>query len=219
MHPKNPYCAAPPDFAALAYSYPGLKPFLIDRSDGTARVLIDFKNPEAIRQLSIALLKRDFDLDISLPPDRLCPMVPGRLDYCLWIIDLLDLQDLEITNGEDLIGVDIGTGASAIYPLLFSRLLSCVKMMATEIDQKSYESAQTNISNNDLAKQIDLIRYTVKQSSIFPTAHILASPCRLAFTMCNPPFYSSREEMDELSLKKDAGPLATCTGSDTEMIT
>lgn len=218
MHPENPYCATPPDFAALAHSYPGLKPFLIDRSDGTARVCIDFKNPEAIRQLSTALLKRDFNLDVSLPSDRLCPMVPGRLDYCLWIIDLLDLQDLELTDGKEVVGIDIGTGSSAIYPLLFSRLLSRVKMMATEIDQKSYESAQANISNNNLANQIELIRYTAKQSSIFPTAHILASPSRLAFTMCNPPFYSSREEMDELSLKKDTEPLATCTGSDTEMI-
>ncbi|KAH9813787.1 hypothetical protein DFH28DRAFT_1083250 [Melampsora americana] len=119
MHPNNPYCATPPNFAALADSNPALKPFLIDRSDGTTRVCIDFKNPEAIRQLSIALLKQDFDLDISLPPDRLCPM---------------------------------------------------------------------------------------KQSSIFPVTHMLALPSRLAFTMCNPPFYTSREEIAELSLKKDIGP-------------
>ncbi|KAG0140567.1 hypothetical protein CROQUDRAFT_84160 [Cronartium quercuum f. sp. fusiforme G11] len=219
MHPKNPYAAAAPDFSALANALPSLKPFLVERAQEATRLSIDFQNPEAIRQLTMALLERDFGLHLSLPTDRLCPTVPGRLDYCLWIIDLLNLEASESTPGDEYLGVDIGTGSSAIYPLLLSRLLPRMKILATEIDQKSYDFALVNISTNALSDRIELIRYTPEQLSIFPVEHILQSPARHSFTMCNPPFYSSKDEIDELSLKKETVPHAACTGSETEMLT
>jgi len=37
--------------------------------------------------------------------------------------------------------------------------------------------------------------------------------------MCNPPFYSSREEIAKSSSEKEFSPSAVCTGADTEMIT
>lgn len=37
--------------------------------------IIDFKDPAALRQLTQCLLKRDFDLEVNLPEDRLCPTV------------------------------------------------------------------------------------------------------------------------------------------------
>jgi 23S rRNA A1618 N6-methylase RlmF len=39
------------------------------------------------------------------------------------------------------------------------------------------------------------------------------------FTMCNPPFYSSREDVLSSAETKEFGPNAICTGADTEMIT
>ena len=41
---------------------------------------------------------------------------------------------------------------------------------------------------------------------------------RADFVMCNPPFYSSKQEMDESSAAKGKPPYATCTGADVEMI-
>lgn len=41
----------------------------------------------------------------------------------------------------------------------------------------------------------------------------------IAFTMCNPPFYGSREEVQNSAEAKELGPSAVCTGADTEMIT
>lgn len=37
--------------------------------------------------------------------------------------------------------------------------------------------------------------------------------------MCNPPFYSSQAEIEQLAGDKDFAPHAVCTGSENEMIT
>ena len=63
----------------------------------------DFKKPECLLALSWALLKDDFDLDVEMPLDRLIPTVPLRLNYILWLEDLLS------SAGERQIrGIDIG---------------------------------------------------------------------------------------------------------------
>lgn len=37
--------------------------------------------------------------------------------------------------------------------------------------------------------------------------------------MCNPPFYSSKEEIEKSKTEKELSPSAVCTGAETEMIT
>ena len=64
---------------------------------------LDFKKVEGLRALTWALLKDDWGLDMDLPPDRLVPTIPLRLNYLLWLEDLLDGQT-------HVRGVDIGTG-------------------------------------------------------------------------------------------------------------
>lgn len=65
---------------------------------------MDFKCPEAIRSLTATLLKEDFNLSVDLPTDSLVPRVPLRLNYILW------LEDILIQNGlnEGACGIDIG---------------------------------------------------------------------------------------------------------------
>ena len=62
-------------------------------------------------ELSAALLKRDFNLNVNLPPDRLCPPIPNRLDYILWIQDLLDASSCDLTRELDItrpiVGLDM----------------------------------------------------------------------------------------------------------------
>jgi 23S rRNA A1618 N6-methylase RlmF len=43
-----------------------------------------------IRQLTKSVLKRDFDLKLELPDDRLCPPVPVRYHYVRWLQELMD---------------------------------------------------------------------------------------------------------------------------------
>ena len=100
MHPRNPYSKRKPDFKTLAEKY---EQFKIHTTQGKNNSYhLDFKSPECLRSLSWALLKDDFDLDVDMPLDRLIPTIPLRLNYILWIEDLLSMK----TAGAR--GIDIG---------------------------------------------------------------------------------------------------------------
>ena len=62
---------------------------------------LDFKKPECLRALSWAILKDDFGVNVNMPLDRLIPTIPLRLNYILWIEDLIG----EVTTAR---GIDIG---------------------------------------------------------------------------------------------------------------
>lgn len=68
-------------------------------------------------QLTKTLLKTGFGLDVELPPDKLCPAVMNRHNYILWLKGLVDSTSYG-EPGRRVVGLDIGTGASAVYPLL-----------------------------------------------------------------------------------------------------
>lgn len=55
------------------------------------------------------MLKKDFGLDVIIPLDRLIPTVPLRLNYILWIEDLLSIVTEEVEcEKHDVHGIDIG---------------------------------------------------------------------------------------------------------------
>ncbi|KAI9739151.1 MAG: hypothetical protein M1834_007364 [Cirrosporium novae-zelandiae] len=180
---------------------------------------LDFSNPEAVQQLTKSLLKRDFKIIIKLPPDRLCPPVPNRLNYILWLQDLLDTTN----NGSsdqydpkrDVTGLDIGTGASCIYPLLGCSLRSKWRFVATELDEKSLECASSNIRQNNLKSRIRPMKNEA-DGPLIPL-DVLGFE-KIDFTMCNPPFYTSQDEMLSSAKEKSRPPFSACTGSPIEMI-
>lgn len=49
--------------------------------------------PGAPVTLLKALLLKDFESSIVVPDDRLCPAVPPRLDYVLWIQDIITFSN------------------------------------------------------------------------------------------------------------------------------
>lgn len=91
MHPRNPYDTKKPDFVYLADRHSGLKPLYVEMSRDTnigdipdeisvqvssdGFVNIDWKDSNALRALTTALLEEDWELDVELLGDRLCPTV------------------------------------------------------------------------------------------------------------------------------------------------
>ncbi|KAI0799986.1 S-adenosyl-L-methionine dependent methyltransferase [Fomes fomentarius] len=215
MHPRNPY-RNPPDFLALAEVYPSLKPHIKETPSGAT---IDFKDAISQRRLTEAILHRDFGLKLELPPGRLCPPIPNRLNYILWLEDVLEAVSIAVPQGDaktEVRGLDIGTGASAIYPLLGCRTHPHWTFSATDIDELSIGSAIQNVVENGLQDRISLVRVDHDGPIILPL-HL--SDEQYDFTMCNPPFYSSREEVIQSAEAKEFEPNAVCTGADVEMIT
>ncbi|KAJ4475479.1 S-adenosyl-L-methionine dependent methyltransferase [Lentinula aciculospora] len=213
MHPRNIYRDGT-DFVQLSIVYPPLSKYLIE-----PHKTIDFGDQNAQRCLTEALLHRDFKLKIQLPLDRLCPPVPNRLNYILWLQDInLASRYIEEHGPYTIVqGIDIGTGASAIYPLLACTLKKSWKFVVSEIDPISLESAQQNISINELDDRIHIVQCNATSPVLLPL--VLDEDKRFDFTMCNPPFYSSFEDVSQSAEAKQYGPNAVCTGAAIEMIT
>ncbi|KAK0385649.1 hypothetical protein NLU13_6826 [Sarocladium strictum] len=202
---RNLYRKAP-DFKTIAQLDPDFAVHVKGRD-------LDFNDPAAVMQLTKTLLKLDFDLGIELPDDRLCPPVPNRHNYILWLKDLLDSTVSEDRNYK-AVGLDIGTGASCIYPLL-----GCAQrpwsFIATDIDSESLSYAQRNVHMNNLEHRIKVVSRQ-PTDSLIPTEHL---PATLDFTMTNPPFYSSPDELSASAAKKSLAPSTACTGAPVEMVT
>ncbi|EFA12179.1 U6 small nuclear RNA (adenine-(43)-N(6))-methyltransferase [Tribolium castaneum] len=184
MHPRNIY-KQPPNFKQLALDYPEFRKYATQ--DVSGKVTIDFKNVGALRALTCTLLKKDFDLNIEIPPGKLIPTIPLRLNYILWLEDLLNLAG----GPPQARGIDIGTGASCIYPLLAARK-SQWSMVATEIDPESLKCATANVANNHLEGLVTVMG--AQKDSLL--AQVLEKfPGDFDFCMCNPPFFSTPLEL------------------------
>lgn len=65
---------------------------------------MNFRDTNAVRILARTLLLNDFGLDVDIPPDCLVPRIPQRLNYILFIDDLLKANDIS----KNAVGIDIG---------------------------------------------------------------------------------------------------------------
>uniref|UniRef100_A0A1B6KEI6 U6 small nuclear RNA (adenine-(43)-N(6))-methyltransferase n=1 Tax=Graphocephala atropunctata TaxID=36148 RepID=A0A1B6KEI6_9HEMI len=184
MHPRNKY-RRPPDFKALAIKYPEFRKHA--KQDISGKVAIDFKNLESLRALTSTLLKEDFDLDVEIPLNRLIPTLPLRLNYLLWIEDILAANS---KTSSDIRGVDIGCGASCVYPLLAAKHFQW-HMLGTEVDPESVLIASNNVKRNNLCDKITV--RVVPKGTMLEGA--LETGSVYDFCLCNPPFFSSTEEL------------------------
>ncbi|KAG8966200.1 hypothetical protein FRC03_012318 [Tulasnella sp. 419] len=116
-----------------------------------------------------------------------------------------------------VLGVDIGTGASAIYPLLMCSTQHRWTMIGTDIDDTSLESARENVKINQLQGRIHVQRSDATGNILAPIFE--NADKQFDFTMCNPPFYSSKDDMLRSAEGKEFDPHAVCTGAEVEMIT
>ncbi|VEN63987.1 unnamed protein product [Callosobruchus maculatus] len=193
MHPRNIY-KTPPDFKQLGEQFPEFKEFL--KLDITGKLTLDFKDTKCLRALSQTLLKKDFALDVEMPLNKLIPTIPLRLNYILWLEDLLSLTGKK----EAIRGIDIGTGASCVYPLIASSKNKW-SMVATEVDDDSVKCAEQNVKNNCLDSLITVVK--VNEESLLKEVAIED----FDFCMCNPPFFGSVHELNPYySARKTSRP-------------
>ena len=181
MHARNPYKANPPDFCALAKLYPT---FAVHVHNGK----IQFNDPAALVSLTKTLLLHDFGIVWEIPCTRLCPAIPNRINYLLWVEDLISMHrqhgssegtvphplplaaqggkaavqesthPSQIPTFSNVQGIDIGTGASVIFPLLGCRMNKDWSFVATEIDDESVSFARRNVDRNGLRNRIHILK-------------------------------------------------------------
>lgn len=141
---------------------------------------------------------------MELPPDRLVPTLPLRLNYLLWVEDLLHLT--KPPTEQIVHGIDIGTGACCIYPILAARTKGW-HFTATETDELNYKCSIETLERNCLQTHVTIVKVTAESmlnGNIDTTR-------QYDFTMCNPPFFDS----DSFGPKSrsDKRPLPMCPKS------
>lgn len=195
MHRRNIF-RKEPDFKKLACDYQELKQFVTIGSKN--KLKFDFKNPDALRALTCALLHRYFQKRINLPADRMIPAVPQRLNYICWIEDLVKLVEIQSPD-VNILGIDIGTGASCIFPILSCHRNPTWSFIGVEADTKSYAVASENVQKNFMDSRISMIKITTEDTlnDILCLSH---QP--ITFIMCNPPFF---EEEYGVTLELNCG--------------
>ena len=144
------------------------------------------------------MLFKDYKIKFwDFPDKNLCPPIPGRVDYIHRIADLL--KSSKISGSIHVL--DIGTGASCIYPILGNAEYNW-KFVGTDIDETSLELAQNIINKNDLKDVIEL-RLQKDVSQIFNG--VLNEEDSFSVSICNPPFYKSEAEALEATTRKLKG--------------
>ena len=180
------------NFEELIIKNPLLKDFVIKNKYDT--ITIDFSNPKAVKELNKALLFSYDKISVwDFPDENLCPPIPGRLDY------IHHLNDLISSPKEDINVLDIGTGATCIYPLLGVVEYNW-NFVAVDIDLDSLDSAQDIIDDNNLDANIELRQQFNEQQIL---KGILEDKDSFSATMCNPPFYKSAEEAQGANKRKN----------------
>jgi hypothetical protein len=147
LHHKNPYFHKSPNLYQLAVQYPEIFGQYVTSLDHSHhKVKVDWKSPQLTKGLTQALLLQDFGLTINLPEEYLCPPLPNRLNYLCWIDDLLDsCKDIKCVAPPVI--MDIGTGASLIYPLLGVKQFGW-NFFGIDINEKALDIASSHLMTN-----------------------------------------------------------------------
>ena len=186
---------------------------------------VDFASPVAVKLLNKALLSHYYGIkNWDFPAENLCPPIPGRADYLHHMADLLAESNYgAIPRGEKITCLDVGVGASCIYPVIGVAEYDW-KFIGTDIDPKSIESAQSIVDANPELKGKIEIKLQEDKNSIF--SGILTDIDEIDVSICNPPFHSSnadaqkgsRRKVRNLTGKRDAKPVLNFAGIESELV-
>jgi len=162
---------------------------------------VDFADPKAVKALNRALLIQQYNLNYwDIPHGYLCPPIPGRADYLFHINEFIQSKRKGVSLKGNLVRcLDIGTGASCIYPILGTHEFDW-DFVGSEIDPRAFASAEKIISSNAALKDKVEIRKQHKASDIFKG--IIKKHEYFDLSICNPPFHASAEEAEKGTIRK-----------------
>ncbi|KAH8348908.1 hypothetical protein KR084_012390 [Drosophila pseudotakahashii] len=182
MHPRN-VLRQPPDYTKLAIKYKDFRHECELELNG--KVSVNFRNEKTLRELTKMLLKEYYDLDVDFAPGSLVPTLALRLNYILWLEDLLEPLKLQ-----DIRGIDIGCGSSCIYSLLGAKKNGW-HMLALESKLQNIEYARENVKKNQLESLIEVYTQPDKMSIFKSYFQKDQQELQYHFCLCNPPFFDS----------------------------
>ena len=187
LHPRNRHRGR--------YDFPHLLTLDLELRDFVAvnlhgELSLDFANQAAVKALNRALLKASYGIQAwDIPPQNLCPSVPGRADYLHYLADVLAANNggvIPVSNAMRVL--DIGTGSNCIYPLIGTSEFGW-RFVATDINSASLKNAQAILAANPaLAQKITL---RLQPSSAAILKGMVFDDEWFDLTMCNPPFHAS----------------------------
>lgn len=208
LHPrnknKNKY-----DLKALTKISRDLKSFIQPNKFGVES--IDFSDARAVKSLNTAILNHYYGIKFwDFPAQNLTPPIPGRADYIHHIADLLaEGNSVTTPQGDQITCLDIGVGASCIYPII-GVIEYGWNFIGADVDPKSIASSENIIKENpSLIGKIECRLQTNPKNIFFG---IMEKDEKIDITICNPPFHSSKEE----ALKGTRRKVKNLTGKNTK---
>ena len=187
------------DLDALMNSYPELKNYIIPNKLG--KKTIDYSNPKGVKALNRGLLNHYYGIKHwEFPEENLCPPIPGRADYIHYVADLLSEFNFgKIPVGNNIMCLDIGVGASCIYPIIGVTEYKW-KFIGSDIISKSINSAEKIVNSNP--SLIGNIECRLQKNSDYIFRGIINEKDKIDIVISNPPFHSSIEEANKSSSRK-----------------
>ena len=198
LHPRNKN-REKYDLEALLTVQPDLEKHIKPNKYGENSV--DFANPAAVKLLNKALLHHYYGIENwDFPDENLTPPIPGRADYIHFMADLLVQSNFgTMPEGEKITCLDIGVGASTIYPIIGVAEYDW-NFIGSDIDEKSLDSARKIVDENPKLKDKITLRFQKDSHQIFKG--IIENEEKIDLTFCNPPFHASNEEAEKGSRRK-----------------
>ena len=189
-----------PDFLTLIKEFPELKKYKLKQNeDNEDEFQFDWSNNELSLLMDKSILNYYFNIKYyDIPKGFLIPPIPSRINYINLINSIITklINDIDIKN---IIGIDIGTGANIIYPILGYSIYKW-KFICTEINKEAFNNAKLILQKNNLENNINIIKQNNKDN-IFIS--ILNRENKYLFSMCNPPYYNYENEIKLEDKKRD----------------
>lgn len=210
LHPRNKHRGRY-EFDQLITAHPLLAKFV--KQNAYQDMSIDFADPLAVKALNQALLKHYYAIiEWDIPPQYLCPPIPGRADYLHYVADLLAAgNNSNIPYGPNIHVLDIGVGANVIYPLIGQHEYGW-QFVGADIDPLAIANGERILAANPQLKESIELRLQTSPAAIFQG--VIKAGETFDLTICNPPFHASLQAANAGTRRKWQG-LEKSKGSKT----